>query len=343
MSEKIDTKDANKKRNTFKIILFLSIIMTSIGIFFASYYSSINKEYDSYETTIVNNINGINEVNKNIEQFFNTSGAIDVDYTIKQLPSTINELTKLRDNLANSQPTSKYKKYHENLKLGLNNNLSIYKQALAILKDPSGPEVDGFSTNLKTYRNDCMNFYSLVDINNIKIELPQTSLTFIDNVLNDSYMAIRIQKEDDIKSKQTQEFISNIDAISKNFLDAKINYYSYVIKVRKKDMSYDELLLLVGDNFIKLSNVQTDFKNLSIPPSTIPTYEAFKPLLEMYESYLRDFKLAVISEKIQALSAMVAPSASDPLYTSSNVKFDELENYYNVFIKIFIELKDKYN
>ena len=57
-----------------------------------------------------------------------------------------------------------------------------------------------------------MNFYSTVDIHNIKIELPKTSLTFIDNVLNDSYMAIRVQKEEDIKSKQTQEFINKIDS-----------------------------------------------------------------------------------------------------------------------------------
>ncbi|MBZ9689414.1 hypothetical protein G9F72_024250 [Clostridium estertheticum] len=341
MSEKKDTVDANKKRKIFKIILFLSIIMTSIGIFFASYYSSINKVYDSYEATIVSDINSINEINKNIEQFFNTSGTIDIEYTKKQLPSIIIDLTKLRDNLANSQPTTKYKKDHENLKLGLDNNLLIYRQSLAILKDPSGPSVDGFSAALKTYRNDCMNFYSLIDIHNIKIELPKTSLTFIDNVLNDSYMAIRLQKEEDIKSKQTEEFISNIDTISKNFSDIKINYYSNVLKVRKKDMSYDELLLLLDDNITKLSNIKTTFKSLSIPPSTLPTYEAFKPLLDMYESYLRDFKLSLTSEKIQALNPAVGTSVSDDLYTSSNVKFGELENSCNVFIKILLELKNK--
>ena len=42
--------------------------------------------------------------------------------------------------------------------------------------------------------------------------------------------------------------------LSKDFLDVKINYYSYVIKVRKKEMSYDELLSLVDDNFTKLSD-----------------------------------------------------------------------------------------
>ncbi|MBU3142748.1 hypothetical protein [Clostridium sp. CF012] len=343
MSENKDIADAITKRKTFKIILFLSIIMTSVGIFFASYYSSINKVYDSYESTIVNSINGINEVNKNIEQSFNSSGTIDVEYAKKQLPSIINDLTKLKDDLATSKPTSKYKKDHENLKLGLANNLLIYRQSLAILNSPSGPSVDEFSTTLKTYRNDCMNFYSMIDTQKIKIELPKTSLTFIDEVLNDSYMAIRIQKEEDIKSKQVQEFISNIDVISKNFSDVKINYYSYVLKVRKKDISYDELLLLVDDNITKLRNVKTTFKGLSIPPSTIPTYEAFKPLLDMYESYLSDFKLSLTSEKIQALSSVIGTSASDTLYNSSNVKFGELENFYNTFNKLFIELKNKYN
>ena len=105
LSEKKDISDTNNKRIIFKIVLFLSIIMTSIGIFFASYYSSINKVYDSYETAIVNNINSINEVNKNIEQFFNSSGTIDVEYAKKQLPSTIIDLTKLRDKLSDLKPS----------------------------------------------------------------------------------------------------------------------------------------------------------------------------------------------------------------------------------------------
>jgi len=341
LSEKKDTEDASKRGKIFRIILVLSIIMTSIGIFFASYYSSINKVYDSYEITLVNNINGINEVNKNIAEFFNSSGTIDVEYATKELPNTINELTKLRVNIVNSKPTSKYKKDYENLKLGLDNNLLIYRQALAILKDPSGPEVESFGATLKTYRNDCMNYYYLIDINSIKIELPKSSLTFIDNVLNESSMAIRIQKEEDIKTEQTREFISKIDVISKDFLEVKINYNSYVLKVRKKDMSYDELLLIVNDNFLKLSNVKNDFNSLSIPSSTIATYEAFKPLFEIYEIYLRDFKLALVNEKIQSLSAVVDSSASDSLYTSSNEKFAELENYYTMFIKRFTELKNK--
>jgi hypothetical protein len=341
LSEKEAISDANKKRNIFKIVLFLSIIMTSIGIFFASYYSSVNKVYDSYEATIVKDINSINEINKNMEQFFNSDGTIDIEYSNKQLPSVIVELTKLRDNLANYQPISKYKKDHENLKLGLDNNLLIYRQSLAILKDPSGPSVDEFSASLKTYRNDCMNYYSLIDINNIKIELPKTSLTFIDNVLNDSYMAIRLQKEEDIKYKQIEEFISDIGTISKSFSDIKINYYSSVLNVRKKNMSYDELLLLVDDNITKLSNVKNAFKNLSIPSAAMPTYEAFNPLLDMYESYLSDFKLSLTSEKIQDLSSAVVTSTSDALYTSSNVKYSELDNSYNTFNKIFLELKNK--
>ena len=186
-----------------------------------------------------------------------------------------------------------------------------------------------------------MNFYSLIDINNIKIVLPQTSLTFIDNVLNYSYSALMIKKEADIKSQQNQEFINKIDSLSSSFLDTKTNFYSYVIKVRKKEMSYDDLLSLVNDNFTKLSKVQTNFKSLSIPPSAIPTYEAFKALLDIYESYLRDFKLALTSEKIQALSAVVDPSTLDALYTSSNAKFSEVENSYNDFIKVYTELKNK--
>lgn len=340
MSEKKEMAVVNNKKTIFKILLFLSIIMTSIGIFFASYYSSINKVYDSYESTLATNINGINEVNNNIAQF-NSNQTIDVKYAKAQLPTIINELSKYKNNLASSVPTVKYKKDHENLKSGLDNNILIYRQALAILMNPHGPDVNVFWENLKTYRNDCMNFYSLIDINNIKIDLPQTSLTFIDNVLADSYNSTMEQKEATIKSQKVEEFTGKVDELSKSLTDVKINYYSYVLKIRKNEMSYDEVLKLVEDNFIQLSNVKASFKSLSIPPTAIPTYEAFKPLPDMYENYLMDFKLALTNEKIQALSAVVDPTTADALYTASNVNFGEVERFYNIFNKIFMELKNK--
>jgi hypothetical protein len=340
LSEEKKVIDTNSKKNLFKIILFLSIIMTSIGIFLASYYSSINKVYDSYETTLVTNINSINEVNNNIAQF-NSSQTIDIDYAKEQLPNVIKDLSNLRDGLATSEPSSKYKKDHENLKSGLDKNLLVYRQSLAILNNPSGSDVEKSMANLKTYRNDCMNLYSLVDIHNLKIELPNTCLTFIENVLNYSSSAVMIRKETNIKLQQNQEFISNIDDLSKNFSDAKTNYYSSVIKARKKDISYDELLSQVENNFIKLSAIQTKFKSLSIPPTAIPTYEAFKILLSMHENYLKDFKFALSSEKVQVLSAMVDSSTLDALYISSNSCFMEVENSYNDFMKAYTELKNK--
>ena len=340
MSEKKDIIDINNKRKAFKIILILSIIMTSIGIFFASYYSSINKVYDSYETTLVANINGINEVNKNVEQF-NSNQIIDVDYAKKQLPIIIKDLSDFSDDLANLEPNSKYKKDYENLKSGLDQNLLIYRQTLAILNNPSGNDVAISTGNLKTYKDDCMNFYSLIGIHNIKISLPKTSLTFIDNVLNYSFTAVSIKKETDIKSQQVQEFLTEIDGLSIDFVEAKTNYYSYIPQLREKKMSYDELLSIVDKDSRKLSEVRSNFKKLSIPPSAIKTYELFRPLLDLHESYSKDFKLALTSEKVQSFSAVVDSATLDALYTSSNKEFGEIDTLYNNFIKSYAELNNK--
>lgn len=340
LSENKETTDTSNKRNIFKILLFPSIIILVIGIFLASYYTSIYKVYDSYKVTLVANINSINDINKNTAQF-NSNQTIDVDYAKEQLPTIIKDLSVLKNNLANSDPTSKYKKDHENLSSGLDKNLLIYRQTLAILNNPSGRDVGTSVENLKTYRNDCMNFYSLVDINNIQIVLPETSLVFIDNVLNYSYSAVMIKKETDIKSEQNQAFISKIDALSVSFLDSRTNFYSYVTKVRGKEMTYDDLLSLVDDDFTKLSEVQTNFKSLSVPPTSIPTYESFKILLDNHENYLRDFKLALTSEKIQALSAAVDPSSLDALYTSSNALFSKVQSSNNDFNKLYTQLKTK--
>ncbi|MCB2295077.1 hypothetical protein LGK95_16460 [Clostridium algoriphilum] len=335
-----DTNNNNKKKNWTKTILILSIVLTSICIFLGSYYTSVNKVYHSYKTTLITNISSINEVNQNISQF-NSNQTIDVNYARKQLPNMIKNLSTLRDTLANSKPTLKYKGDNENLTLGLDKNLLMYRQTLAILNNPSGKDVAKSTQDLKTFRNDCMNFYSLINISNTKIALPKTSLAFIDNVLNYSDSAVMVRKETDIKSQQNQEFLTNTDALSVEFLDARTNLYLDVLKVRKKEMSYDDVLSIVNDEVTKLNKTQNDFNNLSVPPSAIPTYQAFKPILDTQDSYLMDFKLALTSEKVQALSAVIDSSSLDALYTSSNALYIEVQSSYNNFTKVYTDLKSK--
>ena len=341
MSHKKDiiaTNDNNKKWT--KTVLILSIVLILVCIFLATYYSSVNKVYHSYKTTLITNVNSINEINQNISQF-NDNQTIDVNSARKQLPNIIKNLSKLKDNISNSEPTSRYKKDNESLISGLSKNLLIYRQTLAIINNPSGKDVKKSSEDLKTFRNDCMNFYSLVDIKDIEIALPKTSLVFIDNVLNYSDSAVMIRKETDIKSQQNQEFITNTNELSTNFLNARTNLYLNVLKVRNNELSYDDILSLVDDEVTKLGIVQNDFNNLSVPPSAIPTYQAFKPLLDTQDSYLRDFKLALTSEKVQALNEVVGSSKLDALYTSSNVLYVDVQTSYNNFIKVYTDLKNK--
>ncbi|MBU3098091.1 MULTISPECIES: hypothetical protein [Clostridium] len=332
--------NAGNKRKNFKLILFLSIIVLSTGIFYICYYSSITNLYSSYKTTLVTNINGINDVNKNVSEF-NSNKTIDVDYAKKQLPKIINDLSVFKANLSNSQPTNKYKKDTDNLKSGLDKNLLIYRQTLAILNNPSGNDVETSMENLKTFRNDCINFYSLIDVHNASISLPKISLTFIDNILDYSDTAVMVKKETAIKSRETQEFISDIDSLSTDFLNIKSNLYSYTIKVRKKEMSYYNLSKLVDDDFSKLSNLQNTFKILTVPTSAIPTYESFKLLLDKYESYLSDFKLAMTSENSKTSNASITPKVLEALYTSSNRLFNDVETLYANYIKSYTELKNQ--
>lgn len=339
MSKEKNIVVSNSSKYKFKIILFLFVIFIPIGIFAFTYYTSINKVYDSYENTLITNMNSINEVNKSIA-IFNNNQTIDVNYAREELPNIIENLSNLSAHLTTSDPISKYKKDYANLKSGLDNNLLIYRSALLVLHDPSGSDVEDYMESIKTYRDNCMYFYATINIKESKITLPQTSLTFIDNLLNYSYSAFMTKKETDIKHQQVQDFINIIDGFSKEFLDSKTNYYSYALKVRKKEMSYNKLLSLVEDNSKKLKNLKTDFnKSSSVPISAIPTYESFRPLFQLYETYLSYFNQALTNEKVQSLNAVVDPAELDALYTSSNIKFNEVTNYYDDFIKVYLDLK----
>lgn len=306
----------------------------------AAYYGSINKVNKSYEASLLNNMNGITEVNKTIGAF-NSTETIDIDYAKKKLPSIIESLSNFSVQLENSQPTSKYKKENENLKSGLDENLLLYRKALVILNDPSSSDVESSLESLKVHRDDCMDFYATINIHDTKITLPQTSLTFIDNLLNYSYSAFMTKKETDIKNQQVEDFINKVGDLSKDFQDTKTNYYSYAIKVRKKEMLYNDLLSMVNDDLTKLNNLKSDFdKNISVPSSAIATYETFRPIFQLYESYLSAFKVALTSEKVKTLSTVVDSNTLDALYDSSNVKFNEVDNSYNNFIIVYTDLKD---
>lgn len=340
MSEENHVVKSDRNRKKFRIIIFLSIIISSIVIFATSYYTSVNKVYNSYEGSLLHNINSINEANKTIA-IFNSKQAIDVDYAKEKLPNIIESLSTLRSQLETLEPTSKYKKEYENLKNGLVNNLFMYKRALVILNNPSSNDVNDSIETLKTFRDDCMDFYKTINVSDTTITLPKTSLSFIDNLLNYSYSAFMIKKEEDIKDLQVKDFTNKIDSLSKDFIDTKTNYYSYALKVRKNEMLYNEVLLMVNDNSIKLNDFKNDFnKNLSVPSSAIATYEAFRPLFQLYDSYLTDFKLALTSEKVQTLGSVVNSATLNSLYDSSNAKFLEVDNAYNNFIKVYTNLQN---
>ena len=257
------------------------------------------------------------------------------------MPKIINELSVFKDDLLNSEPTTKYKNDNNNLKSGLDKNILIYRQTLAILNSPSGNDVETSMENLKAYRNDCINFYSLIDVHSAPISLPKISLTFIDNVLDYSDAAVMIKKETDIKSLQNEEFISNIDSLSTTFSNTKTNLYSDIIRVRKKEISYDTLSLLVDNDFSQLNKFQAAFKILNVPTSAIPTYESFKIVLDKYESYLGDFKLAMTSENSKTLNTSIAPKTLNALYTSSNALYNNVESSYANYVKIITQLKNK--
>jgi hypothetical protein len=340
LSEEKHVVKGDRNRKNFRFIIFFSIIISSIVIFATSYYASINKVYDSYEGSLLHNMNSITEANKTIA-IFNSSQAIDVDYAKEKLPNIIESLSTLSSQLEALEPTSKYKKEYENLRNGLDNNLLMYKHALVILNNPSSNDVNDSIETLKTLRGDCLDFYKTINISDTTITLPQTSLSFIDNLLNYSYSAFMIKKEADIKDLQLKDFTNKIDMLSKDFIDTKTNYYLYALKVRKNEMLYNEVLSLVNDNSIKLNEFKNDFnKNLSVPSSAIATYESFRPLFQLYESYLTDFKLALTSEKVQSLSSMVNSATLDSLYDSSNAKFLEVDNAYNNFLKVYTNLQN---
>jgi hypothetical protein len=308
------------------------------GVFCGTYYFIINKSLSTYEKSIKTEIDNINKTNGSITSF-NKDKSIDPNKIKKELPSKVDSLLKEKDIINGINPTEKYKKAHASLLEGLNANILMYKQVQAILENSQSKDAASALEDLKKYKNNCVQAYSLVNIKSISASFPTDASSTMETIISYFTDMVKVNRDNDIKQSVNLEFMNNMDSIMSKLIVIKVDLSANVAKVRAGSGSYAEVLSKVDENYEKLQEIQKDYANITIPQKASSTYKVFKNVLDSYDSYLKNFKYAVTTEKDEAAKGKPSEDFLTSLYATSSSNLQQGDKSYNDFIKLYSDFK----
>ena len=324
--------DAKKK----KIILFSCVILFFMFILiFICFDFYILSNYNKCKNTIRTYITQINEINTATATATITNGqTIDTKSGKIVLPKTITSLSKLNDEIKNYSAKDKYESTFNYLNEGLNFNVLMYKQLLAIINNPDSPDISTSINNVRKYKNSCNSYYNNIKSKDSAFSLPKCNDTLVNNASNMVSSFIKTKKENTILNTENLEFDNNLQDIISKFKTIKCNFYYYAECARKNTMSYNDVINKITKNQDNFNDLKEQLSGITIPENKVSVYSSLKKVLDDYNSYINSFLTAINKEKKQS-SDNISKDFST-LYKNANSKL-------NIMNHDFTSLKSKFN
>lgn len=302
-----------------KKILFLSCVISFFVfvLIFLCFDFFVLYDYNKYGNALRTYISEINEINHGAAKIINNQ-SIDTKSSKIVLPKAITSLSKMNSDIEKYNVNDKYKSTFNYLNKGLNFNILMYKQLLAIINNPDSPDITTSINNVKIYKNSCNNFYRNIKSKDYTFGLPKESTTLVNNSLTMVSSILRIKRDNTILNTANLEFENSSEDIISKFSRIKCNLYYYAECARKNTMSYDIALGKVTGNQDAFNDLKEQFSGITIPENKVSTYRNLKKVLDDYDSYLNSFITAIKKEK-KAASDYSSNDFAD-LYKDANSK-----------------------
>lgn len=297
----------------------------------------MNQSVNSYAKIVKKYSQDINVINESTDSFIKGE-TIDDTKVKNQLDAKINSLLKIKQSVDGLTPSKKYKSSQNNFSAGLNSNIYIYKQIMQIVNNPQAKDSDIALADLNKYKDECVKYYSLINLNNVTVSLPAKALNFINKTNYYLGEAIKLRKKNEITQGLTSDFLYSIDDIVKSLLPIKTDYSSYAIMGRTGKLG--EALKQVASNKVIFNNIKTKFFKITVPSNGISVFKALSKTLSTQENYIQGFSYALDIEGRQSISAPLKPEEIEQLYADTNILYKDLNSNYEAFLKVYTEFKN---
>lgn len=329
----------NKSKSTLiKISIILGIIVIITLVFFATYYFSINKSFNGYESNIGTIVNSINKVNSDIEKL-NNKDKFDPKTVSESLWGKTKLLNDVKNKLNNITPPAKYKNSYNYLIKGLNQNISTYNYLINLLKSPINSNYQKNIDNIKYSYRECEKYYSSFTMKNVYLNKPNALENLIDNSIDYTYEEFKKHRDKEISQNQLIDFSEKIDSIYSSFSQIKKDYFNLLPQARVNKITYDDLLGKIDTDLSEIKKVSKDLYSISIPEKQTNIYNSLKTLLNDYQDYLENFKYTISIEQIKIKNENANMETLNSLYNTSNAKLANVNIDVESFTNLYKELK----
>jgi hypothetical protein len=329
----------NRKKNKAVIIILsvLAFVLLVAGVFYVSYYLSVGKSLNSYESNIKAYVEKINDINLSTESFI-VGQTIDPEKIRKELPSKIDELLKIKDKLQGIIPTDKYKSDQDNLLNGVDKNILIFRQINLILSNPNGKDIDKAGEDLISYRDECNKYYSLITSKKIMPSTNTKTNILVDNTTSYVNEIVGVHRDNEIIQKQNLEFINNMESIIAKFTPIKVDFSAQLIAARSQGKALDDVITTINKNKNSLDLLSQEFSNITVPSKALSCYKAFNKGINDYNNYMQSFIYSINNEKLSGNN--ISSDKINELYASPTAKFNDVIKDYSDFLKAYTDFKD---
>lgn len=315
------------------IILSATIVFTIFVVFFMFFNLYVLNKYSKSRNTVSTYVKQILNINSATATIIKGQ-IIDTKAAKLALPKTITSLTKLNSEIKSYSAEDKYKSTFNYLNEGLNYNILMYKQLLAIINNPNSPDISTSVNNIVKYKNSSNIYYNNIKSKDSIFSLPNATNTLVDNASNMVASFLMAKKETTILNTENLEFDNNLQDIISKFSKIKCYFYYYVECARKNTMSYDAAIGKVTKNQDDFNDLKEELSGITIPENKISEYSSLKKVLDDYNFYINSFLTAINKEKKETSDNSSKDFSN--LYKDANSKL-------NLMNRDFTSLKSKFN
>lgn len=202
---------------------------------------------------------------------------------------------------------------------------SLYDFCLYIINNPKEINSSETINKLNSLKEDCLKTYLDIDL-----EFSNSALTFLDNTNNYINTIIKINRDNDFKSTQQQNYLLALNDLSLELYKLSEDLMPAITKIREDNR---DIQIIIDDIYSKeqsIISIKNKIAETSIPDGCMDYYDALQEFIKIYDVYLKSIKEAVVYEKT-CTDMNKNKKIIDTNYKNAASKHQDVINYYESF------------
>lgn len=331
-------------KTLLKLFLFLCIFSAIFaGVFLFAFNKSAENSYSKSDLFLSETVDSINKLNASINaegSITSISGSLKID-----LEDARDSLLKIKNELNSKNIPSKYEELSDNISMGLEYNINLYKEILRIPNIKSSNAMQGVLEDLNDNANKCISYYGKTADSDFKVNFSENQSILIGKIQKLILEKKIVLDKKMLQNSLKEKYIAELNTVYSQFLQFYQNRNKdAALTSAQKNNQYDELIESLENEIKSINGLLKNVTPIIPAPDSTDITEDLSDLLYDYVMYLQFFKHSVSFEMNSAEMITDDVKAQlDKFYETSKENLQKCETSYRTFETKFQKLKKSLN